>query len=67
VLSGGHSVFVLAYQLLSDVAGIQDDPACNSYGGTDVLVHCAVRSVSAICSMRWLYGSYFPVVTLELY
>jgi hypothetical protein len=45
VLSGVHSVFVLAYQLLSDVAGIQSDPACTSYGGTDVLVHCAVRSV----------------------
>jgi hypothetical protein len=47
VLSGGHSVFVLAYELLSDVAGVQDDPACTSYGGTDVLVHCAVRFVVA--------------------
>jgi hypothetical protein len=45
VLSGGHSVFVLAYELLSDVAGVQDDPACTSYGGTDALVHCAVRFV----------------------
>jgi hypothetical protein len=43
-----HSGTILTYEMLSDVAGIQDDPACTSYGGTDALVHCAMRSVSAI-------------------
>jgi hypothetical protein len=67
LLSCCNSGVVLTYELLSHVAGVQDDSACNRCGGTDALVHCAVRSVSAICSMRWLYGYYFPVVTLELY
>jgi hypothetical protein len=44
-LSCCHSRTILTYELLSDVAGIQSDPAGNRCGGTDVLVHCAVRSV----------------------
>jgi hypothetical protein len=45
LLSCCHSGTILTNELLSDVAGVQDDPACNSYGGTDALVNYAVRSV----------------------
>jgi hypothetical protein len=47
LLSCCNSGVVLTYELLSHVAGVRDDPACTSYGGTDVLVHCAVRLVVA--------------------
>jgi hypothetical protein len=47
LLSCCNSGVVLTYELLSHVAGVRDDPACTSYGGTDVLVHCAVRFVVA--------------------
>jgi hypothetical protein len=48
LLSCCNSGVVLTYELLSHVAGIQDDPACTRCGDTDALVHCAMWSVSAI-------------------
>jgi hypothetical protein len=49
LLSCCHSGTILTNELLSDVAGNQDDPGCNRCGGTDAFIQCAM--VGLYCGM----------------
>ena len=48
LLSCCHSAVVLTYELLSDVAGIQDDPECTGCNDADAVVHSAVRFLGGV-------------------